>query len=199
MSGKTSGIAIASFVLGLCGLLFAWVPGFGQILLILAIIFGFVGLSKIKKNPELGGKTFAILGIVLGFLMLFVSLVFLVVTLSWVMVSNNLDDVSSKIDSNIRCMDLQVNLINFEDLGSGSYEITLKRTYTGDTFDGVNLFFSKGQINLGGISFDSLNPGEEKSEIVFVGIEGAELKGYIIFNVDESGVEIPCSEQVVNF
>jgi len=192
-------MAIASFVLSLCGLLFIWVPGLGTVLLILAIIFGFIGLNKIKHNPGLGGKTFAIIGLVLGFLLFVFSIVLLVVTFSWILIGNNLDDVSSDIGLNVKCMDLGVNLIDFKELDSGSYEVTLKRTYTGDTFDGINLFFSKGQINLGGGSFGSLNPGEERSEIVFVGIEDAKLEGYTIFNVDEFGVEISCSEQVVKF
>ncbi|CAA6680002.1 MULTISPECIES: DUF4190 domain-containing protein [unclassified Lentimonas] len=57
---KTSGLAIASLVLGLC----FFIP-FG---FLLAIIFGFVALSKVKdSNGELKGKGLAISGIVLGF------------------------------------------------------------------------------------------------------------------------------------
>ena len=50
---KTSGMAVASFVLSLCWICFAWIPLLGVGILILAIIFGFISLSKMKHNPEL--------------------------------------------------------------------------------------------------------------------------------------------------
>jgi len=58
---KTSGMAIASFVLSLCGFFCA-----GMILGTLAVIFGGVALSKISGNPQLGGKGMAIAGLVIG-------------------------------------------------------------------------------------------------------------------------------------
>jgi hypothetical protein len=50
----TSGLAIASLVLGILGVS------------ILAIIFGFVALSQVKKGKR-GGRGLAISGVVLGF------------------------------------------------------------------------------------------------------------------------------------
>ncbi|MFO8013372.1 MAG: DUF4190 domain-containing protein [Phycisphaerae bacterium] len=58
---KTSGMAIASFVLSLCGFFCA-----GMILGTLAVIFGGVALSKINGDPQLGGKGLAIAGLVIG-------------------------------------------------------------------------------------------------------------------------------------
>jgi Domain of unknown function (DUF4190) len=54
-----NGLAIAALVLGLL-----WVCGLGSIL---AVVFGFIALSQIKKSGQ-GGKGLAIAGLVLGFL-----------------------------------------------------------------------------------------------------------------------------------
>ena len=58
---KTSGLAIASLIFGL---LFLFFP-----LSIVAIVFGHISLSQIKKSAgRLGGKGLAIAGLVLGYL-----------------------------------------------------------------------------------------------------------------------------------
>ena len=58
---KTSGLAIASLIFGLFFLFFP--------LSIVAIVFGHISLSQIKKNAgRLGGKGLAIAGLVLGYL-----------------------------------------------------------------------------------------------------------------------------------
>lgn len=61
---KTPGLAIASLVLGIISLMG------GAILLlptILAIVFGHVAHSRIKKDPKLGGSGIAIAGLVTGY------------------------------------------------------------------------------------------------------------------------------------
>lgn len=58
---QTSGMAIASLV---CGILAFFV--LGVVLGPLAIIFGGVALSKIRKNPEVKGRGLAVAGLVLG-------------------------------------------------------------------------------------------------------------------------------------
>lgn len=60
--GRTNGMSIASLVLGLVGLplCFLLVPS------LLAVIFGFVGLSQIKNDPSQRGRGMAIAGVVLG-------------------------------------------------------------------------------------------------------------------------------------
>jgi hypothetical protein len=55
---KTSGLAIASMVLGI-----VWVYWIGSIL---AVIFGHVALNKMSKDPSIKGRGFAIAGISLG-------------------------------------------------------------------------------------------------------------------------------------
>jgi Domain of unknown function (DUF4190) len=69
--GGTSGLAIASLVLGLL-----WLCGLGSIL---AIILGFVALSSIKRTGQ-SGKGMAIAGVVLGFVALAVTVVLLTST-----------------------------------------------------------------------------------------------------------------------
>ena len=68
--GRTSGLAIASMVLGIL-----WVYWIGSIL---AVIFGHVAINQAKKDPTLRGKGMAIAGLVLGYL----GIAFLVLTIA---------------------------------------------------------------------------------------------------------------------
>jgi hypothetical protein len=63
---RTNGMSIASLVLGLVGipLCFLFIPS------VLAIAFGFVGLSQIKNDPTQKGRGLAIAGVILGAVML---------------------------------------------------------------------------------------------------------------------------------
>jgi hypothetical protein len=59
---KTEGLGLAGFISGLVGLFIASIP-----LGIIAVVFGSISLSKIKKNPQrYKGRGFAIAAIVLG-------------------------------------------------------------------------------------------------------------------------------------
>jgi Co/Zn/Cd efflux system component len=71
-AGTVSGLAVASLV---CGILAFFV--FGIVLGILAIIFGGVALSKIRKNPEVSGRGMAIAGLVLGIVATVVTALYL--------------------------------------------------------------------------------------------------------------------------
>jgi len=70
---KTYGLATASLVIGIFGLIFSWIPFFGLILGILALVFGIVGINKINKNTTLKGKGLAITGIVLGIITIIIG------------------------------------------------------------------------------------------------------------------------------
>lgn len=63
---RTSGLAIASIVCGILSLVFFWVPLFGFLLGIIAIIFGAVAIRQIGREPNLGGRGMAIAGLVCG-------------------------------------------------------------------------------------------------------------------------------------
>ena len=66
--GKKSGMAIASMVLGII-----WVFYIGSVL---AVILGHVALSKMKKDPSIGGRGFAVAGVTLGWIGVGVFLLF---------------------------------------------------------------------------------------------------------------------------
>jgi hypothetical protein len=63
---RTSGMAIASLVLGIITVCAGWT----FVVPLLAVIFGGVALGQMKKDPNLQGKGMAIAGLVLGLLSL---------------------------------------------------------------------------------------------------------------------------------
>lgn len=64
-----SGMAIASFVLGLIGLLFIWLYGLGVLLTIPGVILGHVAQNQIHNSRgAIGGGGFAVAGLVLGYI-----------------------------------------------------------------------------------------------------------------------------------
>ena len=69
-AAKTSGMAIASLVLGIIGLFTGWLFS------ILAIIFGAVGLSQVNRsNGVIKGKGIALAGLILGIIAIFISII----------------------------------------------------------------------------------------------------------------------------
>jgi hypothetical protein len=58
MSSGTNGMSIAALVLGIL-----WIYGVGSIL---SLIFGYISLGQIKRDPRQKGKGMAIAGVVLG-------------------------------------------------------------------------------------------------------------------------------------
>ena len=82
-SGRYNGMAIASLVLGLISIFF---NAFYLVPSILAIIFGILGRSQIKKNPSCQGMGMATAGLVLG--IVFLAIYLLIIVLSMVAFSN---------------------------------------------------------------------------------------------------------------
>lgn len=79
---KTNGLAIASLVLGI-----VWIYWIGSIL---AVIFGHVALSQIKKsNGTQGGRGMAIAGLVLGYIGLAMIVLFIVIVIVGTTVSSD--------------------------------------------------------------------------------------------------------------
>ena len=60
----TNGMGVAGFVTGLLGLILFFFPVVGQILAVLGIVFGSIGISTGKRNGQSTGL--AIAGLVLG-------------------------------------------------------------------------------------------------------------------------------------
>jgi len=68
-SRPTSGLAIASLVCGLAGLILSWL--FVPILAsVAAVITGHMALGQTRRNPALAGRGMAFAGLILGYLVL---------------------------------------------------------------------------------------------------------------------------------
>jgi ABC-type microcin C transport system permease subunit YejE len=72
--GRTSGLAIASMVLGI-----VWIYWIGSIL---AVIFGHISLSQIRKDETLRGRGMAIAGLALGYVGIGILLLAIIVAAS---------------------------------------------------------------------------------------------------------------------
>lgn len=68
-------LAVASMILGLVGITFGWLCG-GPFFALLALVMGIVSLFQIKKDPiRYGGKPMALIGAILGGLVLAIYVV----------------------------------------------------------------------------------------------------------------------------
>lgn len=88
------GLAVASLVLGIIGILTSFLL-FGALLGLVALILGFVALGKVKRG-EADGRGLAIGGIVTGVLAMLLTLL-LVATVGSVLI-NNKDKISNYSD-----------------------------------------------------------------------------------------------------
>ena len=75
-TGPRNGLGITALVLAIIGLVFCWSVAGGIIFGLCAIITGFVGHARVKRGEATNGGV-AIAGIVLGFLAIIVSLIFI--------------------------------------------------------------------------------------------------------------------------
>lgn len=141
---KYSGFAITSFVLGIISFFIGWLPIFGWIIIALAIIFGFISLSRIKKN-NLKGKGLAITGIILGF----VSLVFIILVFSFFLSllsmtsSNNSTigkDASEILAINNNCKSRPAMIPVSCDAATGEVMISVKEYFEGKNFADKTIF-----------------------------------------------------------
>lgn len=75
---RTSGLAVAAFVLSLCNL----IPGVNLITWIVAIILGHIALAQTDRDPALGGRRLAIAALIITYSLLALGLiVFLVASI----------------------------------------------------------------------------------------------------------------------
>jgi hypothetical protein len=75
-TGPRNGLGIAALVIAIIGLVLCWTVVGGVILGLSAVIIGFVAQGRVKRGQATNGGV-AIAGIVLGFLAIIVSLVFI--------------------------------------------------------------------------------------------------------------------------
>jgi hypothetical protein len=77
-TGPKNGLGIAALVVAIVALVFCWTVVGGIILGVCAVILGFVARGRVKRGQATNGGV-AIAGIVLGFLAIIVSLVFVAI------------------------------------------------------------------------------------------------------------------------
>ncbi|HKP44459.1 DUF4190 domain-containing protein [Mycobacterium sp.] len=75
-TGPRNGLGVAALVIAIIGLVFCWSVFGGVILGVCAVIIGFVARGRVKRGQATNGGV-AIAGIVLGFLAIIVSLIFI--------------------------------------------------------------------------------------------------------------------------
>jgi len=91
---KTNGLAIASLVLGIAGLLF-YACGVASVL---ALVFGYMSRGQIDRDPQnQGGRGMAIAGIIMGWIGVAIFVIFWVVIAIVAATSDNNDNSMSLI------------------------------------------------------------------------------------------------------
>ena len=79
---RASGLAIAAMIVGIVGIVCAWIIGLNFALGLTALILGIIEYKKIQeKQSSIRGKGMALTGIILGSLTLFGALIYVVVAI----------------------------------------------------------------------------------------------------------------------
>jgi hypothetical protein len=72
--GGKQALSLTSFILGLAGFVFGWVPVLGLVVAVAAVVLGFLGRAKEPGAP----KWMWIVGLILGFLGILFGLVYII-------------------------------------------------------------------------------------------------------------------------
>lgn len=128
--GPRNGLGIAALVIAIIGLVFCWTVAGGVILGVVAVIIGFVARGRVTRGEASNGGV-AIAGIVLGFLAIIVSLIFIPI---WIGVFNEVGgsgyvDCLSKAGSDNQA--IQKCADQFRDRIQNQLSITVTPTRTG--------------------------------------------------------------------
>jgi Domain of unknown function (DUF4190) len=126
-AGPRNGLGIATLVLAIIGLLFCWTVVGGVMLGVCAVIIGFVAWGRVKRGEATNGGV-AIAGIVLGFLAIIVSIVFILI---WIGVfgavgGTNYVDCVSRAGSNDKAIQQCAN--QFRDRIQNQFSVTVTPT-----------------------------------------------------------------------
>jgi len=118
----SNGMAIAALVLGLSGLVLFFTCGFGILLCVLGIVFGFIGLSKAKQIGK--GKGMSLAGIILGAVGIIGGILFIV--LIAITADDANDDRTGAADTSD--YDITTNTCEIDDLGTITFAGTIDNT-----------------------------------------------------------------------
>lgn len=93
VAGPKQALSLTSFILGLAGVVFSWIPVLGFLVPLGAVILGFIG----KKKEEAAPKWMSLTGIITGFvgigLSLIVGLIWIVGIILNVILINNVNSI----------------------------------------------------------------------------------------------------------
>ena len=126
-TGPRNGLGITALVLAIIGLVFCWTVVGGVILGLSAVIIGFVARGRVKRGEATNGGI-AVAGIVLGFLAIIVSLIFIPIWIGLFDEVGGTDyvDCLSKAGSNEQA--IQQCADQFRDRVENQFSITMSPT-----------------------------------------------------------------------
>ena len=85
-TNKQQSLAVASLILGLIGITFGWICG-GPFFALLAVVLGIVALMQVRKDPNrYSGKSMALIGTILGALVIAIYVVLMAIWLIMMLV-----------------------------------------------------------------------------------------------------------------
>jgi hypothetical protein len=78
---RTNSLSIISFIVGIVGFIFSFVPYLGLIPGIASLVCGIIALNQINNNHLSKGKIYAIIGIISGSIAIMMGLVWILVAI----------------------------------------------------------------------------------------------------------------------
>jgi len=138
---KTSGLAIASLVLGIFSVLLGWIPFFGWIFVILAIVFGILALTKINQGL-FSGRGLAMAGFILGAIGFILAVIVMIASIISFMHGSSCADMNCFIAQASQCKSITYEEIT--DIGTIRYSITPENSNS----DNSNCFLTKEIVTL---------------------------------------------------
>jgi hypothetical protein len=168
-SGGRSGLAVASMVLGICGIAMCFLG----VASLLAVIFGFVALSRIKRTrPLISGRGMALAGVWLGVVGLLTGIAF------WVAAATGAFDDDSLATGDVKvgqCVNVS------SDAGLASVrEVKCADGHDGEVYKVASL----------GGDADAAYPGTEAVQREIVKLCAPDFEGYVGVAYGESDYEI---------
>ncbi|MES2094397.1 MAG: hypothetical protein V4531_11375 [Actinomycetota bacterium] len=84
-SGPKQTLSLTSFILGIAGLVFSWIPVLGFLASLAAIIIGFIARKREPGAP----KWMSLVGIILGFVAIVIGIIVIVILIATIALSAN--------------------------------------------------------------------------------------------------------------